>query len=52
MAWMPSWEFPAMRMIASETLEIFGAPLAVGVNVDSLMQKKCFVNGSFRPKKT
>src|SRR6185295_362633 len=29
MAWMPSWELPAMRMIASEIFEIFGEPPAV-----------------------
>ena len=39
MAWMPSWELPAMRMIASEILEIFGDPPGVkAVDVVSLMK--------------
>src|SRR5689334_12177734 len=38
-AWMPSCELPAMRMMASEILEIFGDPPAVpAVSVESLMK--------------
>src|SRR5690349_19379958 len=48
MAWMPSCEFPAMRMTASETLEIFGEePPAVGaVDVWSLMKMVSASNSS------
>jgi len=39
MAWMPSWELPAMRITASETLETLGVPPAdPAVNVVSLMK--------------
>src|SRR5438105_14255474 len=38
-AWMPSCELPAMRMIASEILEIFGEPPpVVAERVESLMR--------------
>src|SRR5436309_5137243 len=38
MAWMPSCELPAMRMIASETFDTLGAwPDGWAVNVASLM---------------
>src|SRR5438034_11308750 len=40
MAWMPSWELPAMRMTASEILETLGVPSASwAVNVASLIKK-------------
>ena len=39
MAWMPSCEFPAIRMTASEIFETCGLPPDVGaVIVDSLMK--------------
>src|SRR5437764_6277920 len=39
MAWMPSCELPAMRMIASETFDTLGAwPDGWAVNVASLMK--------------
>src|SRR5579885_687735 len=37
MAWMPSWELPAMRMTASLILETFGAPFGDVVANVSLM---------------
>src|SRR6185295_14349292 len=37
MAWIPSWELPAIRMTASETFATFGPP-GVAVSVDSLMK--------------
>src|SRR5437868_7507274 len=40
MAWMPSWELPAMRMTASETWETLGVEGAgVVATVGSLMAK-------------
>src|ERR1043166_8842214 len=45
MAWMPSCEFPAMRMTASETLETFGAPSGFAVvKVASLMDLQITVH--------
>src|SRR5260370_42557349 len=39
MAWMPSWELPAMRIMASETLETLGyPPEGCVVSVASLMK--------------
>jgi hypothetical protein len=39
MAWIPSWELPAIRMIASEILDIFGEPpLVAAAEVESLMR--------------
>src|ERR1051326_1487987 len=39
-AWIPSWEFPAMRITASEILETFGGVAAAwGDTVASLMNQ-------------
>src|ERR1041385_8332289 len=47
MAWMPSCELPAIRMIASEMRDILGEPPDGGaVNVDSLMDKSFLINFS------
>ena len=37
MAWMPSWEFPAIRMTASGTVETFGAAPEAELIADSLI---------------
>src|SRR6185295_9517492 len=39
MAWMPSWELPAMRMTASGTVETRGPWPDEGTTADSLMEK-------------
>ncbi len=39
MAWMPSWELPAMRMTASEIFETLGAPPSPrSVTIESLIK--------------
>ena len=40
MAWMPSWELPAMRMTASLIRETFGAPFDDASAIVSFMKPK------------
>ena len=50
MAWIPSWDLPAMRMMASEIFETFGAPPALGAATDESLMKTFYSNalGKFR----